>query len=200
MTAVSLPAHDDGARETLPVLMSVPLRPGYNRADLSRYGDQTWDLSPGVFRDNARRCHVTVHFSSIEDPAIADALRQFLHARLNVDLPGHRPRLQPAAVRGEANRALLFFNFVKADLGRFDLERVDQSLLDRFARSKRREGLRPVAVAVLLRVIFDLHELRRHLPTARLRIDPWPGRSRSRSPVPGTSLARTGRRAFPKRS
>ncbi|MDT1000279.1 hypothetical protein RNI08_31595, partial [Pseudomonas aeruginosa] len=23
----------------------------------------------------------------------------------------------------------------------------------------------------------DLHELRRHLPTARLRIDPWPGRS-----------------------
>ena len=102
MTAVSLPAHDDGARETLPVLMSVPLRPGYNRADLSRYGDQTWDLSPGVFRDNARRCHVTVHFSSIEDPAIADALRQFLHARLNVDLPGHRPRLQPAAVRGEA--------------------------------------------------------------------------------------------------
>ena len=177
MTAVSLPAHDDGARETLPVLMSVPLRPGYNRADLSRYGDQTWDLSPGVFRDNARRCHVTVHFSSIEDPAIADALRQFLHARLNVDLPGHRPRLQPAAVRGEANRALLFFNFVKADLGRFDLARVDQSLLDRFARSKRREGLRPVAVAVLLRVIFDLHELRRHLPTARLRIDPWPGRS-----------------------
>jgi hypothetical protein len=52
----------------------------------------------------------------------------------------------------------------------------------------------------LLRVIFDLHELRRHLPTARLRIDPWPGRSRSRSPVPGTSPVRTGRHAFPKRS
>ena len=29
MTAVSLPAHDDGARETLPVLMSVPLRPAW---------------------------------------------------------------------------------------------------------------------------------------------------------------------------
>jgi hypothetical protein len=43
-----------------------------------------------------------------------------LHARLNVDLPGHR-RLEPAAVRGEANRALRFFNFVKAELGRFDL-------------------------------------------------------------------------------
>jgi hypothetical protein len=81
--------------------MSVPLRPGCNRADLSRYGDPTWDLSPGVFRDNARRCHVTVHFSSIEDPAIADALRQFLHARLNVDLPGHRPGFsqQPCGVR-----------------------------------------------------------------------------------------------------
>jgi hypothetical protein len=38
-------------------------------------------------------------------------------------------------------------------------------------------GLRPVAAADLLRVIFDLHELRRHLPTARLSFEPWPGRS-----------------------
>jgi hypothetical protein len=86
-----------------------------------------WDLAPGVFRDNARRCHVTVHFGGIEDPSIADALRQILHARLNVDLPGHRSRLEPAGVRGEANRTLRFFDFVKAQLGRFDLGRVDQS-------------------------------------------------------------------------
>ncbi|WP_298280450.1 integrase [uncultured Bradyrhizobium sp.] len=177
MTAVPLPACNGDKRDELPVLISAPLRPGFDRADLSRYGDSRWDLSPGVFRDNARRCHVTVHFDRIEDPAIADALREFLLARLNADMPGHRPRLEPAAVRGEANRALRFFTFVKTDLGCFDLSRVDQPLMDRFARSLRRAGLRPVAVAALLRIIFDLHELRGHLPTAHLLFEPWPDRS-----------------------
>ena len=177
MTAVPLQVHHGDERDALPVLISAPLSPGFDRANLSRYGDPSWDLSPGVFRDNARRCHVTVHFGGIEDPAIADALRQFLHARLNVDMPGHRPRLEPAGVRGEANRALRFFTFVKVALGRFDLAPVDQPLLDRFARSLRLAGLRPSAVAVLLRVVFDLHELRHNLPTAHLRFEPWPGRS-----------------------
>ena len=59
----------------------------------------------------------------------------------------------------------------------FDLGRVDQSLADRYARSLRLAGLRPVAAAALLRIIFDLHELRHHLPTARLSFEPWPGRS-----------------------
>ena len=80
-------------------------------------------------------------------------------------------------MRGEANRALRFFNFVKAELGRCDLSPVDQPLVDRFARSLRTAGLRPVAAADLLRVIFDLHELRRHLPTARLSFEPWPERN-----------------------
>ena len=177
MTAIASQTTATDDRDALPVLISGALRPGFDRADLSCYGDPSWDLSPGVFRDNARRCHVTVHFGGIEDPAIADALRQFLHARLNTDLPGHRRKLEPAAVRGEANRALRFFNFVKAELGRFDLSPVDQPLVDRFARSLRTAGLRPVAAADLLRVIFDLHELRRHLPTARLSFEPWPERN-----------------------
>lgn len=94
MTVVQLLAESDDERDALPVLMSAPLRPGCDRAHISRYGDPVWDLAPGVFRDNARRCHVTVHFGGIKDPSIADALRQILHARLNVDLPGHRSRLE----------------------------------------------------------------------------------------------------------
>lgn len=177
MTALQVLAEGRDERDALPVLLSAPLRPGFDRAHISRYGDPVWDLAPGVFRDNARRCHITVHFDGIDDPTIADALRQILHARLNVDLPGHRSRLEPAGVRGEANRTLRFFDFVKAQLGRFDLGRVDQSLADRYARSLRLAGLRPVAAAALLRIIFDLHELRHHLPTARLSFEPWPGRS-----------------------
>ena len=40
------------------------------------------DLGPAVFRENARRCHVTVHFGSVEDIGVREALREFLYARL----------------------------------------------------------------------------------------------------------------------
>jgi hypothetical protein len=46
-----------------------------------------------VFRENARRCHVTVRFDVVADPMIAAALREYLYTRLNVERPGHRPVL-----------------------------------------------------------------------------------------------------------
>jgi hypothetical protein len=36
-----------------PVLATAPLRPGFDRDDLSRYGDASWDLGPAVFRETA---------------------------------------------------------------------------------------------------------------------------------------------------
>jgi hypothetical protein len=98
-------------------LAAAPLRPGFDRRDLSRYDDPSWDLGPAVFRENARRCHVTVHFGSIADPALAEVMRAYLYARLNIDLPGYRPRLPPACVRQEFNRARRFFEFVRTELG-----------------------------------------------------------------------------------
>ena len=106
MTAIASQTTATDDRDALPVLISGALRPGFDRADLSCYGDPSWDLSPGVFRDNARRCHVTVHFGGIEDPAIADALRQFLHARLNTDLPGHSPTHEPQPLQGAAQNTI----------------------------------------------------------------------------------------------
>ena len=50
-----------------PVLESAALRRGHKRSALSRFEDSTWDLSPAVFRENARVCHVTAHFDGIED-------------------------------------------------------------------------------------------------------------------------------------
>lgn len=160
-----------------PVLISAPLRPGFDRAALSRYGDEMWDLSPAVFRENARRCHVTVRFDVVADPMIAAALREYLYTRLNVERPGHRPVLPPASVRSAFNRARRFFAFVAATLGRCELGRVDQALVDRYAKALRSAGLRTIAVAQLLEVVFDLHALRDHLPTARLSFEPWPERS-----------------------
>ena len=53
---------------------------------------------------------------------------------------------------------------------------MDQALLDRYAKSLQTAGLRPIAVAQLLEIAFDLHAWRDHLPMTRLAFEPWPGR------------------------
>lgn len=164
-----------------PVLATAPLKPGFDRDSLSRYGDPSWDLGPAVFRENARRCHVTVHFTSVEDEGVREALREFLYARLNVDLPGHRKILSPGSVRQIYNRARRFFDFVRNELGVVDLHRVDQSFLDRYARHLREErSCRPIIVAQLLEIPFDLHALRDYLSSGGLAFQPWAGRAPAR--------------------
>ncbi|TJW83457.1 MAG: integrase, partial [Mesorhizobium sp.] len=134
-----------------PVLATAPLKPGFDRDALSRYGDPSWDLGPAVFRENVRRCHVTVHFGAVEDVSVREALRELLYARLNIDLPGHRKILSPGSVRQVFNRARRFFEFVRDELGVVDLRRVDQPLLDRYARHlKADRARRPVIVTHLL--------------------------------------------------
>ena len=100
------PAFDDR-----PVLATAPLKAGHAREELSRVGDSSWDLGPAVFRENARRCHVTVHFDVLEHADVQAAMRAYLYARLNVDLPGYRPKLPPASIRQAFNRARRFFAF-----------------------------------------------------------------------------------------
>jgi hypothetical protein len=103
-------------------------------------------------------------------------LREYLYARLNIDLPGYPPPLAPASLRQAFNRARRFFEFTRAALGRCDLARVNQGLLDRYAKHLRDARCRPVVAAQLLTVVFDLNAYRAHLPTAALSIEPWPGR------------------------
>jgi len=178
VSLASAPRLADAVPDDHPVLATAPLRPGFDRDDLSRYGDASWDLGPAVFRENARRCHVTVHFGTVPDPAVARCLREYLYVRLNVEFPGYRPRLAPGSLRQTFNRARRFFEFVRAELDTCDLGRVDQALLDRYAKLLR-NGRRPVIVAHLLEVVFDLHAYRAHLPTTALPIEPWPDRVRS---------------------
>lgn len=164
-----------------PVLTSAPLKEGVDRSCLSRYGDASWDLGPAVFRENARRCHVTVHFGSIEDASVREAIREFLFARLNVDLPGHRKKLPPASVRQIFNKARRFFEFVHAELGAVDLSRINQQLLDRYARHLAADHTRrPIIVGHLLEVPVDLYAYRDHLPSGGLRFQPWSGRAPAR--------------------
>lgn len=181
MRGLSPAASTSRQLDLRPVLASGPLKPGFSREALSRYSDPSWDLGPAVFRESARRCHVTVHFGAVEDVSVREALRELLYARLNVDLPGHRKILSPGSVRQVFNRARRFFEFARDELGVVDLRRVDQSLLDRYARHlKADRARRPVIVTHLLEVPFDLYAYRDVLPSGGLSFQPWAGRPPAR--------------------
>jgi integrase len=170
------PAFDDR-----PVLATAPLKAGHAREELSRVGDPSWDLGPAVFRENARRCHVTVHFDVLEHPDVQAAMRAYLYARLNVDLPGYRAKLPPAGIRQAFNRARRFFAFAHLTLGRLDLGCIDQALVDAYARHLRDDpARRPVIVGHLLEVISDLYHYRDHLAGGGLAFEPWAGQAPAR--------------------
>ena len=166
------------ANAARPVLATGQLKAGFDRSQLSRFGDASWDLSPAVFRNNARRCHVTVHFTPITDPQQARTLREFLYARLNVDIPGVRFRLPPGSVRQSFNRAKRFLDFVRSQRCVCDLVLVDQPLLDAYLLHLR-SGIRrqPEQVALLLETVLDLHYYRPYIPSGGLAVLPWQGRS-----------------------
>ena len=164
-----------------PVLVTARLKPGYAREQLSRVDDPSWDLGPAVFRENARRCHVTVHFDVLEHADVQAAMRAYLYARLNIDLPGCRPKLTPASIRQAFNRARRFFAFARERLGRLDLGRIDQALVDAYARHLRADpARRPVIVGQLLQVATDLYHFRDYLPGGGLGFEPWAGRAPAR--------------------
>jgi hypothetical protein len=172
----SMPAFDDR-----PVLTTAPLKPGHAREALSRVGDPSWDLGPAVFRENARRCHVTVHFDVLDHADVQAAMRAYLYARLNFDIPGCRAKLPPASVRQAFNRARRFFAFARDRIGRLDLGRIDQPLVDAYARHLRADpARRPVIVGQLLEVVVDLYHFRDHLPAGGLGFEPWAGRAAAR--------------------
>lgn len=165
-------------RDEWPVLTSAPLRTGYDRDKLSRYGDEQWDLTPAVFRENARQCHCTARFDGLKDPMVADALRAYLYARLNIRIPGWAPLLQPAGVRQAFNHVRPFLEFVRDAFGALHIAQVDQAFLDQYAKkilsSKQRQA--PVN-ALLLKPIWHLYHYREHLLAYGLPLEPWPGQS-----------------------
>ncbi|WP_342588929.1 integrase [Rhizobium phaseoli] len=122
-----------------------------------------------------------MHFRSVEDASVREALRELLYARLNVDIPGHRKKLPPGSVRQAFNRARRFLEFVRGELGSVDFQRIDQLLLDRYARHlQANRSRRPVIVAHLLEAPSDLYAYRDHLPSGGLPFQPWAGAAPAR--------------------
>ena len=69
---------------------------------LTRFGDDVWDLSPAMFRANARPAAFRVDFGAIADPALRRLAKEFMLARLQAPLRSYRgpcccfsPRTEP---------------------------------------------------------------------------------------------------------
>jgi len=119
-----------------------------------------------------------VHFAGIENAGIDRTLREFLYARLNFDVPGHRMRLPPASIRQLFNRTRRFLEFVVVRSGNCNLARVDQALLDAYRTHLTSDPQRrPIQIANLLEIVVDLHHFREHMPTGGIPMLPWKGRS-----------------------
>ena len=66
-TAVTPPASRY-VRDGDGVLDGLAIRPGVSKASLPLFGEDLWDVTSAVFRENARRCHCSVDFSQLDDP------------------------------------------------------------------------------------------------------------------------------------
>ncbi|HCK83488.1 MAG TPA: integrase [Hyphomonadaceae bacterium] len=177
MTARASRPDAHHALDLRPVLESAPLKPGVPRSKLSRFGDASWDLSPAVTRANTRRCHITAHFGDIDDARLVRTLKEFLYARLNVDLPGARLRLPPSMLRAYFNRIRRFLDFVVERLGCCDLSRVDQPLVDAYFANLRQGASRSrKQIAHLLQIVVEVALFSAHMPSGGLRFTPWRGR------------------------
>jgi hypothetical protein len=112
------------------VLAGLPIRPGIATASLPLFGETCWDVAPAVFRENARRCHCSVDFSVLVNPAQRVTAKEYLYARLREPEGSLRPRLAPGSIRAVFNRLRRFMSFAEERAGLFDLSLLRQTDLD----------------------------------------------------------------------
>lgn len=157
------------------VLASMPLRDGTDRATLSRFGADVWEMAPAIF-NMTRKAFLTIDFSVIPCPAERLLAKEYIHAWMNERLADGEPRLRPVA--GHRALAMLrrFLDFVRSGSGRLDLAAVDQDLIDTYAAHHRARPISPGQVGACLRPIVQLHRLAPYLTCGGLTFAPWRGR------------------------
>jgi hypothetical protein len=160
------------------VLASMPLREGTDRGHLSRYGDDCWDMTPGIFQTRARHVYRTLDFSGIDCPAERLTAKEYIYAGLNERLPDGRPRLRPAAAYVALRDLARFMTFVREQRGRFDAAVIDQDVLDAY-RSSLVAATSATAgqITRYLKPVIELHRLAAWLTCGGLGFLPWGGRT-----------------------
>jgi hypothetical protein len=165
-------------RDDEPVLAAMPLKPGVDPAELSRFGDDIWNLYPAIFRGNLPTAHRTLDFTTIVDALQRLTAKEYLWARLNERRPGYQDRLAPSGAYATLRKLRPFMTFVQARTGAFILAAVDQDLLDAFLAEQRGKSSRSTGrIAQLLNTAIDLHRHAGALTQGGFACEPWRGRS-----------------------
>ncbi|WGM22836.1 hypothetical protein QEH68_22165 (plasmid) [Paenarthrobacter sp. OM7] len=115
-----------------PVLLSRPLRPEIDPETLSRFGEDRWDLTPGIFEDHSDS--TTINFQRIPQPW-RNAVKEYLWQLINEEAPralasaraGVRCSLRSVSfVKGPIERLIIWArarglqSFIEMDAARLD--------------------------------------------------------------------------------
>lgn len=157
------------------VLASMPLRDEIDRTALSRFGDNVWDMAPGMF-NMSRNAFRSLDFGAI--PCAAERLlaKEYIYAWMNERLADGELRLRPVSAYTALATLRRFLDFVRTRTGNLDLTTVDQGLVDAYAAYQRARPITPGRVGVCLRPIVQLHRLAPYLACGGLTFAPWRGR------------------------
>jgi hypothetical protein len=174
----SLPSaiHADDAD----ILAGRPLRSGTEQSMLSRFGDDVWDLSPAIFRANARPVTFRLNFGTTEDPALRRLAKEYVLARLLAPLRSYRAPCSPSTAIGTLLFLRHFGEFLRDRTGSVDMGRVDQRLLDAYLAHVQADPSRSSQqVRLYIDVPIDLHHFGPWVTGGGIPFLPWGGRTAS---------------------
>ncbi|PCI43162.1 MAG: hypothetical protein COB49_12650 [Alphaproteobacteria bacterium] len=160
------------------VLSSMPLLEDTERDNLSKFGDDHWDMAPAMFKTRARQRNRVVDFTTISCPMERLVAKEYIYASLNERLTGRVSLMRPGFAGRAKHYLQRFMNFVRDRLGVFDVEMVDQELIDAFRLGLLSEiNGSPHQIATYLKPIVELRHLGPYLTCGGLNFLPWSGRS-----------------------
>ncbi len=160
------------------VLASMPLRKDVDHSRLSRFGDDRWDMAPGIFQARARRATNVLDFSGIGCPVEQLTAKEYIFASLNTRSGDRGRRLPPASARQALLKLQRFMAYVRDWHGRFDMTLIDQETVDGYRTALlATTSAGPHAFARYLKPVVELRRLGPHLTCGGLTFPPWGGRT-----------------------
>jgi integrase len=187
-TTVALPVDTSQSRlYSAHVPDDAPIVTGVLRVvdgPLSKFGDNRWDVLPGIARDNFPSAKAIADFSVIDDDLCRLTVKEYLYAAITRRLPGRKVSLPPlslTSLQEELGSVLRFYRFLHDRLGIHRLENVTQDALSAY-HSHVAAGLdgsssSPSSISNRLRTVIRLHGLSRFLTYDQLALEPWGGAS-----------------------
>lgn len=186
MTATPLPARiAEGGRRgpppDTPVVRHQRPRLGPGPEDISRYGDDRWDLASFVHTPSRRHEHV-VNWLSVADPVRRESARQYLYARLNERLVPRARLLAPSSAVSQLRGVRRFFEHLDDRWDGIPLALVGQAVYAAYLAELRRPRRLGAALSVasqslLVHAVKSLWSFRDFMLDDGLHVEPWPGRS-----------------------